>query len=68
MIGEVSTDDRSLCIGFGPVSWVYSCALVLTCVLYTQSNRLMRTVSLSAHYLRFLSTIKEKLALRLNFF
>ena len=21
MIGEVSTDDRSLCIGFGPVFW-----------------------------------------------
>ena len=68
VIGEVSTDDRSLCIGFGPVSWVYSCALVLTCVLCTQSNRLMGTVSLSAHYLRFLSTIKEKLALKLNFY
>ena len=60
MMGEVSTDDRSLCIGLGPVSWVYSCALVLTCVLCTQLNRLMGTVSLSAQYLRFLSTIKEK--------
>ena len=40
----------------------------LNSVLRTQSNRLMGTVSLSAHYLRFLSTIKEKLALKLNFF
>ena len=47
MIGEVCTDDRSLCIGFGTVSCVYSCALVLTCVLCTQSDRLMGTVSLS---------------------
>ena len=48
-----------LCIGLN----------VCTNVLCTQSNRLMGTVSLSAHYmyLRYLSTIKEKLALRLNF-